>query len=418
MHCLATRLRTHLHSRTRGQSLVEFALVLPIIMMLTLTALDFGRVYLGYINLQNMARIAANFAANNPTAWTVSADPVVQANHLAAQTKYQKEILADAAATNCNLPVVAGVQTAPAPIFTDADGDGTPEIGDVAQVGVSCTFGVITPVISNIVGGSVQVSAASRFPVKSGMTAAMGAALIGSAPNAAFTGNAVAAPSSLSGTTPFTVVFRDTSGGNPTGWEWKFNDGSIPAIVNTQDPLNHVFDHAGTFIVTMKAWNIWGTSSTVSMGITVVDPSTVDFTVSPSSGNAPLAVTFTSTSSPGGTNYAWNFGAGQGSASGAAMTSASHTYNAAGTYTVTLTVTFPSGPVQATKSVSVAAAQCTVPKLSGVRRNSAQATWYAAGFGGLVSNAPGAPNGNYTITSQSLTFSTQQPCTSNVAVSG
>jgi hypothetical protein len=47
MHRLATRLRTHLHSRTRGQSLVEFALVLPIIMMLTLTALDFGRVYLG-----------------------------------------------------------------------------------------------------------------------------------------------------------------------------------------------------------------------------------------------------------------------------------------------------------------------------------------------------------------------------------
>jgi PKD repeat protein len=417
MHRLATRLRTHLHSRTRGQSLVEFALVLPIIMMLTLTALDFGRVYLGYINLQNMARIAANFAANNPTAWTVSADPVVQANHLQAQTKYQREILADAAATNCNLPVVAGVQTAPAPTFTDADGDGTPEIGDVATVGVSCTFGVITPVISNIVGGSVQVSAASKFPVKSGMTAAMGAAVIGTAPNAAFTGNAVAAPSSLNGTTPFTVVFRDTSGGNPTAWEWRFNDGSLPTIVSTQDPLGHVFDHAGTFIVTMKASNIWG-SSTTSMGITVVDPSTVNFTISPSSGNAPLPVTFTSTSSAGGTNYAWTFGVGQGSASGASMTSASHTYNAAGTYSVTLTVTYASGPVSATKSVTAGAAQCTVPKLSSLKRNNAQAAWSGAGFSGLVSDAPGAPNGNYTITSQSLTFNTTQPCTSNVAVSG
>ena len=49
--------------RTRGQSLVEFALVIPILLFLTLIALDFGRVYLGYINLQNMARIAANFAA-------------------------------------------------------------------------------------------------------------------------------------------------------------------------------------------------------------------------------------------------------------------------------------------------------------------------------------------------------------------
>ena len=54
--------------RTRGQSLVEFALVLPILLFLTLVALDFGRIFLGYINIQNMARIAANFAANNPNA--------------------------------------------------------------------------------------------------------------------------------------------------------------------------------------------------------------------------------------------------------------------------------------------------------------------------------------------------------------
>jgi PKD repeat protein/Flp pilus assembly protein TadG len=414
MHRLATRLRTHLHSRTRGQSLVEFALVLPIIMMLTLTALDFGRVYLGYINLQNMARVAANFAANNPLAWTPSTDPAIQANRDAAKTKYQNEIRADATATNCNLPVVGGVQTAPDPTFTDADGDGTPEIGDVATVGVSCTFGVITPVISNIVGGSVQVSAASKFPVKSGMTAAMGAAVIGTAPNAAFIGNGVGAPSTLVGTTPFTVVFHDTSGGNPTAWEWHFVDSSTPDPVTTQDPL-HVFDHRGTFLVTMTASNIWG-SSTTSMGITVNDPSTVDFTMNRSSGNAPLAVTFTDASGPGGTNYAWTFGAGQGSASG---TSASHTYNAAGSYTVTLTVTFPSGPVQATKTVTVGAAQCLVPQLSGVKWRDAQSTWSAAGFSGLVSRAPGAPNNNgFTISSQSVTFGTQQPCTSNVAVSG
>jgi PKD repeat protein len=416
MHRLATRLRTHLHSRTRGQSLVEFALVLPIIMMLTLTALDFGRVYLGYINLQNMARIAANFAANNPTAWTVPNpyDPDIQANRLQAQAKYQKEILADAAATNCNLPVVAGVQTAPLPTFTDADGDGTPEIGDVATVGVSCTFGVITPVISNIVGGSVQVSAASKFPVKSGMTAAMGAAVIGTAPNAAFTGNAVAAGPGvvLGGTTPFTVVFRDTSGGNPTAWDWDFANGTSHA----QDPLNHVFNTAGNYLVSLTARNIWG-SSTEVMTVKVDDPSTVNFTMSPSTGTAPLPVTFTSISGPGGTNYAWTFGVGQGSASGAS-TSATHTYNAAGTYSVTLTVTFPSGPVSATKSITIGAALCTVPQLSGLRRNNAQAAWSGASFSGLVSDQAGAPNGNYLINKQSVTFGTQQPCTSNVAVSG
>src|SRR5258706_965127 len=74
MHRLATRLRTHLHSQTHGQSLVEFALVLPIIMMLTLTSLDFGRGYLCYINLQNMARTAANFSPSDPELLTRAQD--------------------------------------------------------------------------------------------------------------------------------------------------------------------------------------------------------------------------------------------------------------------------------------------------------------------------------------------------------
>jgi len=383
MHRLATRLRTHLHSRTRGQSLVEFALVLPIIMLLTLTALDFGRVYLGYINLQNMSRIAANFAANNPTAWIVSADPVIQAKHNEAKLQYQNEILGDAAASNCNLPLVAGVRTVPAPIFTDSDGDGTPEIGDTARVSVDCTFGVITPVISNIVGGSVKVSAASKFPVKSGMTASMGAAPIGTAPNAAFSANnSIYAPNSTSA---------------------------------LQDPPVHQFLVGGTYVVSLKVTNAWGTT-TAYMSVVVVNPTLVDFTVNQPSTLAPSAVTFTSTSSPGGTNYAWSFGAGEGSASGASMTTANHTYNTAGTYSVTLTVTYPTGPVQATHTVGVGAALCQVPKLSGVKRNSAQATWNAAGFTGTVSDGPGAPNGNYTILSQSQVYPSNAVCISNVVV--
>ena len=104
--------------RTRGQSLVEFALVIPILLFLTLIALDFGRVYLGYINLQNMARIAANFAANNPTAWGATPDAEVQ-------LRYKNQILQDAAAINCQLPKDgAGKTVVPAPTFTDRDGNG------------------------------------------------------------------------------------------------------------------------------------------------------------------------------------------------------------------------------------------------------------------------------------------------------
>jgi PKD repeat protein len=364
-------------------------------------------VYLGWINLQSMTRIAANLAANNPTAWSGGGDAAVQA-------KYQNQIRNDAAATNCELPKAGGVPTAPAPTFSDAGGNGSAEdIGDEAHVSLSCTFYLITPGISNLLGGTVAVSASSMFPVKTGMTdPGAGGGIPGVAPNAAFTGNSAVAPSSLSGPAPFNVVFRDTSGGNPTGWLWDFNDGSPNSIA--QDPLDHLFALPGTYVVTMTASNAYG-SSTASMGITVTAASVVDFTSDIQSGNAPLAVTFTDASTPGGTAYAWDFGAGEGTGTGATV---SHTYNTPGSYTVSLTVTYPTGDESITKTnyISVSVGLCTVPSFDGVRRNNAQSTWNGAGFTGTVTDGPEAPSGNYVIKSQTLTANSLVPCSSSVVV--
>jgi PKD repeat protein len=414
MHRLATRLRTHLHDRTRGQSLVEFALVLPIMLLLTLTALDFGRVYLGYINLQNMARIAANSAANHPGAWDASAgDPAAKA---AAKAAYQNEILGDAVASNCDLPKVAGVQTAPAPTFTDANANGLYEIGDTARVNITCQFHVITPVISNIVGGSVSVSASSVYPVSSGMTSSGAGAGAGIPPSASFTGNTVVAPSTLSGTTPFTVVFRDTSGGGTaTTWSWDFNDPtSANPTSNLRDPLGHTFNLAGSYVVSMTAQNAYG-SSTEYMTITVTNATTVDFNADRQSVTAGTTVTFTDASSPG-TSYAWTFGAGEGTATGVGPVT--HRYNTAGTYAVSLTVTYASGPVLLNRPayITVSAANCVVPLFNGVHRNNAAATWSGAGFTGTVSDGPNPPNGNYVITSQSIQATLLYPCNSNIQV--
>lgn len=392
-------------------------MVLPILLLLTLIALDFGRVYLGYINLQNMARIAANFAANNSSAW--DATPIA-----ADQAKYKNQILADATAINCALPKVAGVTMVPTPTFTDANGNGKADLGEMTEVQITCTFGVITPGISNIVGGTVKVSAASRFPVKSGLTSTGPGGGGGSAPNAAFSGNGVISPNSISGVAPFAVEFRDTSGGSPTWWAWTFPD--PPASTSTaQDPLLHVFTVPGTYVVSMTASNILG-SSPASMGVTVLASSTVDFTRSPAGSVTPgTSVTFTDTSTVGGTAWAWTFGAGQGTATGAGPVS--HTYNLAGTYTVSLTVTYPGpiGPITNTKVgfVTVAVGSCTVPQLVGKKVNVAQAFYSGApyNFTGIVIKAAGAPSGNFTITAQSLVYGgtppATAPCNSDITVS-
>ena len=63
------------------------------------------------------------------------------------------------------------------------------------------------------------------------------------------------------------------------------------------------------------------------------------FSGSPTYGAAPLAVTFTDTSSGWITNRQWNFG--DGGMTNTTATSVSYTYSAAGTYTVSLTVSGP-----------------------------------------------------------------------------
>lgn len=138
----------------RGQSLVEFAISAPVVLLMVLFGIDFGRVFLGWVTLNNAVREAANFAAINPTAWTGSGNP-------AAQAEFRRLITAEAANINCTLP-----GTLPDPTFP-----GGTDIGSPAVVAVTCQFSLITPLLSGILGSPIDVSASSAFPVRSGAIA-------------------------------------------------------------------------------------------------------------------------------------------------------------------------------------------------------------------------------------------------------
>src|SRR5262249_44107955 len=75
--------------------------------------------------------------------------------------------------------------------------------------------------------------------------------------------------------------------------------------------------------------------------------------VTPTIGKAPLSVSFTGAAS-GGTapySYSWNFGDGSATST---LQNPGHTYNSAGTYTATLTVTDSAAPANtATSNVTV-----------------------------------------------------------------
>ena len=64
--------------RQRGQSIVEFALLLPVFLLLLVTALDLGRLFFAYVSIENASKEAAQFGATAPkcdVAATGCADP-------------------------------------------------------------------------------------------------------------------------------------------------------------------------------------------------------------------------------------------------------------------------------------------------------------------------------------------------------
>ena len=70
---LVKRFRT-----SRGQSLVELALITPVLLLLLLGATDFGRVYFAHVSVTNAARNGADYAARGNQS-AVDADGIREA---------------------------------------------------------------------------------------------------------------------------------------------------------------------------------------------------------------------------------------------------------------------------------------------------------------------------------------------------
>jgi hypothetical protein len=167
--------------------------VLPVMLTLTLIALDFGRVFVGWVDLNNSVRIAADYAAKNPSAWsTLRPD-------LAAQSTYQQMVVNDAAKINCTLPAI------PAPVFSSGVSIGAP-----ATVSITCQFSLITPVIGNIIGNPLPVTATAAFPIGAGTiegipvetSAPMPTASPTAAPSPSASGSGGPSPSASASATP------------------------------------------------------------------------------------------------------------------------------------------------------------------------------------------------------------------------
>ena len=159
---------------------------------------------------------------------------------------------------------------------------------------------------------------------------------------------AQAAATPESGKEPLVVAFSSAGSTDPdgtvVGYSWDFGDGSP---VSTDENPTHTYD-PGSFTATLTVTDDDGNTDTATVAISVtanVAPVVVA-NASPTTGKAPLSVSFSSAGTVDNdgtiTGYSWNFGDGSPVSTDENPT---HTYTAQGVYTATLSVTDDNGDV-------------------------------------------------------------------------
>lgn len=166
----------------------------------------------------------------------------------------------------------------------------------------------------------------------------------GTALNADFSGTP------LSGDQPLTVSFSDGSSGSPTSWKWEFGDGNS----STEKSPKHTY-YTGKYDVTLIVTNSTGVTDTEKKtsyinvaGAPAPTPvlPVAGFSGAPTSGTAPLTVTFKDESKNAPTSWSWDFG----DKTTSSEQNPKHTYNTAGNYIVKLTATNSAGSNTTTKT--------------------------------------------------------------------
>jgi PKD repeat protein len=348
-----------------GQGVVELALVLPVFLLIVLIGVDFGRVYSGWVTLQQASRIAADYAAENWKAWQGVGIP-------SQRSAYQALVRNETAGINCDLP-----DPVPDPVFNPG-GDGVLGPGDSARVDLDCDFHILTPIVSAVLPNPLKTSAGSTFPIKTGPPSSWGGPG-SSAPPCAGAGTCPQPPIANFSTLPVqspppittansgqNIQFNDSSQQVPTSWNWNFGDSTSSS---DEFPI-HAYVNNGpttvTYSVTQTACNLGGCSTatgTIHVLAALQTPvagfhwctSSVS-TCSPQDPSpliGQISVWFFDDSNATAATYAWSWSDGGTST---AQNPPAHVYAQVATSTIrtiTLTVTNASGSSTSTLQITI-----------------------------------------------------------------
>lgn len=264
------------------------------------------------------------------------------------------------------------------------------------------TYQIPTPYIYNALGTfDVKIAATSPTPDGcNGLKEFTFPVTVNQGPTADFT---FPATSGCFATIQFTDATA-ANGGNVNQWQWSFGDAA--GGTSTQQNPSYAYTAGGSFNVRLRAVTAEGCYDDTTKVITFSGVPEAGFS-GKDTACINTAVTFTDTSKvASGTivQWVWDFGDASSIVTATTNTAQTHTYNAAGTYNATLTVTTSTGctstvfnhpiVIEALPTVAFAA-------LNGVCNNAASFALTGgspatqAGVGTGVYSGPGVSNGNF-----------------------
>jgi Flp pilus assembly protein TadG len=142
--------------RSRGQSMVEFVLVLPIMLILLAAAIDLGRLFYAYVAVENAAKEGAFYGARSPLCSSSANASCADPNNVVWHVENEAPNIGDQFSTTvaCRTPAGALVQ----PINDCLD-------GYTYQVTVTYPFKLITPILGSIVNQNLTLGSTSQATV-------------------------------------------------------------------------------------------------------------------------------------------------------------------------------------------------------------------------------------------------------------
>lgn len=259
----------------RGQSLVEFALVIPILLTLVLVAVDFGRIYFTTIQVANAAREAAAYGAQFPTDSTGMLSRANAERNSQTQSGQQNTLTSSNVSAACKTPGGSSISCSAA-----SGGSGT---GNTLTVSVNTPFTFLTPFITNLFGGSMTIRSSATVAVLG----------LAADPNAGDPSGCDAPDTPVLTLTPTGLsVVIDPAGSLPdagvcaiSGYNYDFGDGQ--SGVGGTVPTSHTYAVGGSYTIKLTVTNQGGSAS-VSKTVTVPPPTpTPKPTATPTGGPTP-----------------------------------------------------------------------------------------------------------------------------------